>query len=92
MSRIGNKHIVIPAGVEVVIEGNKITTKGPKGTLSFEFNPVLNIEQNGNELVLTRSSETKFHHDDFHDARVLPQGAGDPAGISEPDSEQQVTT
>ena len=62
MSRIGNKHIVIPAGVEVVLEGNTITTKGPKGTLSFEYNPVLTIEQNGNELVLSRSSDSKFHH------------------------------
>ena len=34
MSRIGRKPIVIPAGVEVKIEGNTVTVKGPKGTLS----------------------------------------------------------
>ncbi len=62
MSRIGNKHIVIPAGVEYKMEGQTITVKGPKGTLSFNVNPVLTIEQNGNELVITRSSDTKFHH------------------------------
>jgi large subunit ribosomal protein L6 len=71
MSRIGNKHIVIPAGVEVVLEGNTITTKGPKGTLSFEYNPVLKIEQNGNELVLSRSSDSKFHHSLHGTTRAL---------------------
>ena len=38
MSRIGNKHIVIPEGVEVKLDGQKITVKGPKGTLeNMEF-------------------------------------------------------
>ena len=37
MSRIGNRILTIPAGVEVTIAGNKITTKGPKGTLEFNF-------------------------------------------------------
>ena len=32
MSRIGNKHIDIPAGVEVKIEGHTVTAKGPNGT------------------------------------------------------------
>ena len=38
MSRIGKQPIPVPAGVTVTIEGNKITTKGPKGELSYEFN------------------------------------------------------
>ena len=37
MSRIGNRVLTIPEGVEVNIEGNKITTKGPKGTLEFTY-------------------------------------------------------
>ena len=37
MSRIGNKHIVIPEGVEVKLDGQKITVKGPKGTLEREI-------------------------------------------------------
>ena len=37
MSRIGNRVLTIPAGVEVNVEGNKVTTKGPKGTLEFNF-------------------------------------------------------
>ena len=38
MSRIGNKPITVPEGVEVKIEGCTVTVKGPKGTLSREFN------------------------------------------------------
>ena len=38
MSRIGNKHIDIPAGVEVKVEGNVISVKGPKGALDYELN------------------------------------------------------
>ena len=36
MSRIGNKPIAVPSGVEVKIDGQKITVKGPKGTLERE--------------------------------------------------------
>lgn len=47
MSRIGNKAITVPAGVEVTINtGNEVTVKGPKGTLSRQFNPGLGIELN----------------------------------------------
>ena len=37
MSRIGKKPIAIPQGVEVTIDGHKVTVKGPKGTLTDEF-------------------------------------------------------
>lgn len=47
MSRIGNKPIAVPAGVEVKIEsGNLVTVKGPKGTLTREFHKDVVIEQN----------------------------------------------
>ena len=46
MSRIGNKAITIPAGVEVKIEdGNVVTVKGPKGTLTKTFHKDITIEQ-----------------------------------------------
>ena len=45
MSRIGKKPIVVPSGVEVTINGNVVTVKGPKGTLTKEFNSLLKIEQ-----------------------------------------------
>jgi len=37
MSRIGNKPITVPAGVEVKIDGNHIAVKGPKGTLEWDI-------------------------------------------------------
>ena len=43
MSRIGNKPITVPAGVEVKIEGQIITVKGPKGSLEKEFHKNMNV-------------------------------------------------
>ena len=43
MSRIGNKPITVPEGVEVKIEGCTVTVKGPKGTLSREFSSNMKI-------------------------------------------------
>ena len=61
MSRIGNKHIDIPQGVEVKVEGNCITTKGEKGTLSFNFNHDLGVEVKDNVIYVTRPSDDKNH-------------------------------
>ena len=49
MSRIGRKHIAIPAGVEVKVNGHEVTVKGPKGTLTNAFNPEIGIEVKENE-------------------------------------------
>ena len=60
MSRIGNKAITVPAGVEVTINtGNEVTVKGPKGTLSRQFNTALGIELNEQILTVSRSNEQK---------------------------------
>ena len=60
MSRIGNRILTIPAGVEVNIDGNKITTKGPKGTLEFSFrNDCVDVKVEGNEIKVTRKNELK---------------------------------
>lgn len=60
MSRIGNKAITIPAGVEVNIAvGNEVTVKGPKGTLTRQFNPELGIKIEENVLSVTRPNEQK---------------------------------
>ncbi|MBC2576397.1 50S ribosomal protein L6 [Peptostreptococcus canis] len=62
MSRIGVKPIEIPAGVEVTIaEGNVVTVKGPKGTLSNSFNPEMIIEKEENTVVVKRPTENKKH-------------------------------
>ncbi len=57
MSRIGNAHIVLPAGVSVEIKNNVITVKGPKGTLSQSYDPVITPKAEGSVLSFTRSGE-----------------------------------
>ena len=52
MSRIGNKPITVPAGVEVKIDGQKVTVKGPKGTLEKEFHKNMKVSLDGNVLTV----------------------------------------
>ena len=60
MSRIGNRVLTIPAGVDVTIEDNKITTKGPKGTLEFVFKKEnVDVKVEGTEIKVTRKDESK---------------------------------
>ena len=61
MSRIGRKPIEIPAGVEVTIDGQTVTVKGPKGTLTNTFHPDMAIAKEGNEVIVTRPSDDKAH-------------------------------
>ncbi len=58
MSRIGNKTLVIPAGVEVAIEENIVTVKGPKGTLTREIFNGLTVKIENNELTVERAGDT----------------------------------
>ncbi|MDD3924135.1 MAG: 50S ribosomal protein L6 [Erysipelotrichaceae bacterium] len=60
MSRIGNKTITIPAGVEVEITAaNEVTVKGPKGSLTRQFNPALKIENNDGIITVSRPNDEK---------------------------------
>ncbi|TLG80061.1 50S ribosomal protein L6 [Vagococcus zengguangii] len=59
MNRIGNKSIIIPAGVTVEQNGNVVTVKGPKGELSREFASQIAINIEGNEITLTRENDAK---------------------------------
>ncbi len=62
MSRIGNKPIPVPAGVEVSIEGSAVTVKGAKATLVQSFNPDMKISKDeSGAVVVTRPSESKTH-------------------------------
>ncbi len=65
MSRIGNAHIVLPAGVTVEIKDNVITVKGPKGTLTQAYDPIITPKLDGTTLIFTRANElstTKAKH------------------------------
>ena len=59
MSRIGNKPITIPAGVEVKVNGNTVTVKGPKGTLENSFKEQMAISVEGNEVLVKRPDDAK---------------------------------
>ena len=62
MSRIGRMPITIPAGVEVkVAEGNVVTVKGPKGTLTQSLRPEMIIKQEAGVLSVERPSDDKLH-------------------------------
>ena len=57
MSRIGNKPITVPENVEVKLEGNKITVKGPKGVLEKELHPNMKISLENNIIKITRPDD-----------------------------------
>ena len=57
MSRIGNKSITVPAGVEVTLDGQKITVKGPKGTLTREINSKMKVSLDNNVITVTRPDD-----------------------------------
>ena len=57
MSRIGKQPITIPEGVEVKLDGNKISVKGPKGVLEREINPIVNVAIEGNTITVTRPND-----------------------------------
>ncbi len=59
MSRIGRKPINIPAGVEVQVDGNVVTVKGPKGTLTQQFHPNMTVQVEGGEITVTRPNDEK---------------------------------
>ena len=60
MSRIGRMPITVPAGVEVnVADGNVVTVKGPKGTLTQNLHPNMTITQEGNVITVTRPNDLK---------------------------------
>ena len=59
MSRIGRLPIVVPAGVDVKIDGSTVTVKGPKGTLTGTYNNKMAIELNDGHITVTRPDDTK---------------------------------
>ena len=61
MSRIGNKVITVPAGVEVNIVDNFATVKGPKGELKQQFDKDMTFNIEGSEITVVRPSDSKRH-------------------------------
>ena len=61
MSRIGRLPVEIPAGVDVKLDGNTLTVKGPKGTLTQEFHKDMKIEVEAGAVTVTRPNELKVN-------------------------------
>jgi len=62
MSRIGKLPVSIPDGVTITVaDGNVVTVKGPKGTLTETLSPEMQIEQNAGVLTVKRPSDDKRH-------------------------------
>ena len=62
MSRIGKLPINVPAGVTVTIdEDNLVTVKGPKGTLNQKVHADITVQQEGDQILVTRPSDSKPH-------------------------------
>lgn len=57
MSRIGNSPITVPEGVEVLLDGHKITVKGPKGTLQREIHPNMNVSIQDKIVTVSRPND-----------------------------------
>ena len=59
MSRIGERKLTIPSGVEVTIEGNLVTVKGAKGSLSLNVSPLVEVVVEENVLRTTQKTVSK---------------------------------
>ena len=59
MSRIGNKPITVPAGIDVKIDGQHITVKGPKGTLERTVEPEISMKLEDGILTVSRDSDVR---------------------------------
>ena len=59
MSRIGNKPITVPDGVEVKVDGQNITVKGPKGTLEREIHKNIKVTLENNVIKVERPNDEK---------------------------------
>ena len=57
MSRIGNKPITVPEGVEVKLDDKHLTVKGPKGTLERDIHKNINVSIEGNVITVTRPND-----------------------------------
>jgi large subunit ribosomal protein L6 len=61
MSRIGRMPVPVPSGVDVTIDGRRVTVKGPKGTLSRELHPDISVNREDDSLLVSRPTEQKIH-------------------------------
>ena len=59
MSRIGKVPVEIPSGVDVSVNGNVVSVKGPKGSLENEFSPLANVEVSENQVIVKPANSSR---------------------------------
>ena len=58
MSRIGERKLTIPEGVTVMVNGNTVNVKGPKGELNLKLDKLINVEVKDNTVIVKRENES----------------------------------
>ena len=71
MSRIGKVPVALPDKVEVKIEGQKVTVKGPKGTMVRDFNSLVSLKMDGKNLTVLPIDESVEARSQWGTARTL---------------------
>ena len=61
MSRVGNRPISLPDGVEVSISGHEVRVKGPKGELTRSFSPDMRLTLEDRVLTVSRPTDSRIH-------------------------------
>src|SRR5690606_38857927 len=59
MSRIGRMPVAVPSGVDVKIDGQTVTVKGPKGELTHEVVPSISVAQDEGSIAVTRANDER---------------------------------
>ena len=71
MSRVGKQPVVVPKGVEVKIAGNKVSVKGPKGSLERTTHPSIKITMEGDRIKFERPGDLGYHRGLHGTTRIL---------------------
>lgn len=61
MSRVGQRPVEVPDGVEVRVDGSRVAVKGPKGEIEQSFDPGMRIETSDGQVTVTRPSDQARH-------------------------------
>lgn len=61
MSRVGKKPVEVPGGVEVRVDGSRVSVKGPRGEIERAFDPDMRIEASDGQVTVTRPSDQARH-------------------------------
>jgi len=71
VSRIGRQPVPIPKGVEVKVDGQTVTVKGAKGTLTRQMHPAVSVKVDGGTVTCTTAGETRLQKSVWGMSRML---------------------